>query len=191
MNFCFWTPGQNPTKWQIDNQTGYFALCAAINRAIAEGIDITNPEFYSTITFEKLSYILRSDDPLTMCPMIPERITSLHQVGLKLISKFDGKFENCVKTAEKSAEKLLQLIVEEFECFRDEATYNGERVQILKRAQILVGDIWACYRGKGLGEFDDLGKITMFADYRVPQVLVHFGAIEYSDELMASLKSGN
>jgi hypothetical protein len=30
----------------------------------------------------------------------------------------------------------------------------------------------------------------MFADYRVPQVLVHFGALKYSDELLKSLKSG-
>lgn len=190
LNFCFWTPGHDATKWKVDGQTGYFGLCAAISRAIAEGIDFTNPAFYSKITIEKLSHILRSDDGFTICPLITERVECLHQVGLKLIEKFNGNFENCVKSCEHSAEKLLYLIVEDFECFKDEATYNGQRVQILKRAQILVGDIWACFRGEGLGRFDDLEKITMFADYRVPQVLVHFGALEYSDEMMATLRAG-
>lgn len=30
----------------------------------------------------------------------------------------------------------------------------------------------------------------MFADYRVPQVLVHFGAMAYDDHLMELLKGG-
>lgn len=39
-------------------------------------------------------------------------------------------------------------------------------VSIHKRAQILIGDIWACHEGQGLGEFDDIDSLTMFADYR-------------------------
>jgi hypothetical protein len=39
-------------------------------------------------------------------------------------------------------------------------------VAIYKRAQILIGDIWACFRGQGLGQFNDIDTITMFADYR-------------------------
>ena len=39
-------------------------------------------------------------------------------------------------------------------------------VLILKRAQILVADIWGCYQGQGLGQFDDIDELTMFADYR-------------------------
>jgi len=39
-------------------------------------------------------------------------------------------------------------------------------VHILKRAQILVADLWACFEGQGLGAFADIDAITMFADYR-------------------------
>jgi hypothetical protein len=39
-------------------------------------------------------------------------------------------------------------------------------VAIYKRAQILIGDIWACFHGEGLGYFSDIDTITMFADYR-------------------------
>lgn len=189
LNFCFWTPN-SLSKWTVENETGYFGLCAAINRAITDGIDITNPEYYSNIKIEELREILKSDDNSIMVPLLKERLNCLKEVGNKLLSCYDGKFENVIKKCNNSAEKLLQLIIEEFPCFRDEAEFDGERVGIYKRAQILVGDIWACYKGDGLGKFDDIDKITMFADYRVPQVLVHFGALEYSKELMEILNSG-
>lgn len=187
LNFCFWTPG-DATKWKVQGQTGYFALCAAINRAMKAGEDITNPKFYGKLNEEDLERILMSDDGQTKAPLIENRVKCLKEVSEKLLQKYNGNFENCIKQCEKSAQKLLQLIVEEFPCFRDEAVFEGERVGIYKRAQILIGDIWACFRGQGLGEFTDINTITMFADYRVPQVLVHFSALEYGDELMKSLQ---
>ncbi|XP_050074894.1 queuosine salvage protein [Anopheles maculipalpis] len=196
LNFCFWTPGTDATKWKVDGQTGYFALCAAINRAMREGIDITNPAYYSKITVEQLESILRSDTEDTKAPLIDSRVECLHEVGHVLVDRYEGKFENFVRTCDGSAVMLLQRIVEEFPCFRDEAVLTLEdggpstetRVSFYKRAQILVGDLWSCFRGEGLGRFEDIDKITMFADYRVPQVLVHFGTLTYSDELMALLK---
>lgn len=209
LNFCFWTPGElcklftssnkpikhlvsvadNYTKYKVNGYTGYFALCAAINRALAEGLDITNPEFYAKIDLETLSKIFRPDDATTRIPLLEKRLECLHQVGDRLISKWQGQFENVIKAANKSAVALLQLIVDEFPCFRDVAQFAGKEVSILKRAQILVGDVWSCYRGEGLGYFEDIDKITMFADYRVPQVLVHFGSLEYTSELMELLKN--
>uniref|UniRef100_A0A8D8JUU3 Queuosine 5'-phosphate N-glycosylase/hydrolase n=1 Tax=Culex pipiens TaxID=7175 RepID=A0A8D8JUU3_CULPI len=188
LNFCFWTPG-DATKWKVEQQTGYFSLCAAVNRALKEGIDITNPIYYSNITLADLENILRSDDGQTKAPLLEERVRCLHEVGKILIEKYDANFENCIKSCNQSAKALLKLIVDEFPCYRDEAIYNGQKVSIYKRAQILVGDLWACYRGEGLGMFNDITEITMFADYRVPQVLVHFKTMEYTDDLMKALKS--
>uniref|UniRef100_A0AAG5DI77 Queuosine 5'-phosphate N-glycosylase/hydrolase n=1 Tax=Anopheles atroparvus TaxID=41427 RepID=A0AAG5DI77_ANOAO len=195
LNFCFWTPGSDATKWKVEGQTGYFALCAAVNRAMREGIDLTNPSYYVTITLEQMSNILRSDDPGTKAPLLEERVRCLHEVGRVLLDRYDGQFEKCVRACNGSAATLLRRIVDEFPCFRDEAVLkHGENesvetpVTFYKRAQILVGDLWSCFRGEGLGRFDDIDAITMFADYRVPQVLVHFGTLSYSEQLMALLK---
>lgn len=189
LNFCFWTPEEQPGKWTVENETGYFALCAAINRALKEGIDITNPKYFSSLDVEELKKLLRSDDGKTQVPLIEEREKCLKEVGKVLLEKYDGEFLNVVKKANQSAAELLKIIVEDFPCFRDEAVYNGKQVSIYKRAQILVGDVYACYRGEGVGFFKDINdSITMFADYRVPQVLVHFGSLVYSDELMDDLK---
>jgi hypothetical protein len=58
----------------------------------------------------------------------------------------------------------------------------------MKRVQILVADLWACFEGKGFGEFNDIESITMFADYRVPQSLLHLGLLNYSSDLMNIVK---
>jgi hypothetical protein len=44
----------------------------------------------------------------------------------------------------------------------------------MKRAQILIADVWACFNGEAYGAFADIDTITMFADYRVPQVCSQF-----------------
>lgn len=187
LNFCFWTP-RDYTKYKVNGYTGYFALCAAVNRALNEGIDITDAAFYAKIDIALLRYIFRSDDGATQVPLLEERLKCLHEVGMRLLDKWNGKFENVLREAQQSAEILLRLIVQEFPCFKDEAEYCGERVSLYKRAQILIGDLYACFGGKELGEFHDLHVVTMFADYRVPQVLVHFGCLEYSDDLLEELK---
>ncbi|XP_067630677.1 queuosine 5'-phosphate N-glycosylase/hydrolase [Eurosta solidaginis] len=187
LNFCFWTPSDY-TKYKVNGYTGYFALCAAINRAMEEGIDITNAEFYSKIDADTLRRIFRSDDEVTSVSLFEERIVCLHEVGNRLVKFWQGKFVNVVRAAQNSAERLLGMVVNEFPCFRDEADFAGQRVSLYKRAQILIGDIWSCFNGKDIGKFTDIEKITMFADYRVPQVLIHFGSLEYTPELLNILK---
>lgn len=140
LNFCFWTPG-DATKWRVEGESGYFGLCAAINRAMRNGIDITNAQYYSRITLEELTEIMRGDDPNTKVPLLEERVACLHEVGNVLLAKYDGKFENVLKEADHSVSRLLRVIMDEFPCYRDEAAWNGIGVSLYKRAQILIGDL--------------------------------------------------
>lgn len=187
LNFSFWTE-TGTKKWNVNGETGYFAFCAAVSRAIDEGKPMWDPKYYSQITQQDADIIFRGDNEVKI-PLIHDRIKGLHEAGKVLLDKYKGTFVECIKSCKGSAEKLLQLIVKEFESYRDEAYYEGHRISIYKRAQILIGDIWACFEGRGLGEFHDIDSIAMFADYRIPQVLVHYGTMRYSDSLMSKLKS--
>ncbi|XP_043582506.1 queuosine salvage protein isoform X1 [Bombus pyrosoma] len=187
LNYSFWSKTNCP-KWTVNGQTGYFALCAAIKRAVDEGKPIVDPKYYSQITRSEAEHIFRGDTE-TSIPLLDERVKSLRDAGKVLLEKYQGTFTNCVKSCSRSAEKLLKCIVEEFESYRDEADYRIHKVSFYKRAQILIGDIWACFKGQGIGEFEDIDCITMFADYRIPQVLLHFGAIRYSNTLLSRLQS--
>ncbi|GIQ81849.1 potential Queuosine, Q, salvage protein family [Kipferlia bialata] len=67
---------------------------------------------------------------------------------------------------------------------------EGVTLTFNKRAQILVAELAAAFDCKDLGAFHNLHSITMFADYRVPQMLAHLGVIEYSPALLAWLEKG-
>lgn len=71
--------------------------------------------------------------------------------------------------------------------------FKGNLVFLYKRAQIFVADIWGAY-GKPNDPsnpfyFYDIDKLTMFADYRVPQILNHIGVMKYSNDLLNKLNS--
>jgi len=97
-----------------------------------------------------------------------------------------------VWSANGSAAGLVNILARDFPCFRDEFKFESRRkpVRLLKRAQILVADLWACFDGQDYGDFYDIGKITMFADYRVPQILQSMGCLYYSPSLMSTIKHG-
>ena len=67
--------------------------------------------------------------------------------------------------------------------------YKGRQIHFYKRAQILIGDIYGRYRGKDLGEFKDIHELTMYPDYRVPQVFQAEGVFEYSETLANKIKN--
>uniref|UniRef100_A0A8D0GCM1 Queuosine 5'-phosphate N-glycosylase/hydrolase n=1 Tax=Sphenodon punctatus TaxID=8508 RepID=A0A8D0GCM1_SPHPU len=192
LNFSFWSEHEDHkclVKYKGKIYSGYWSLCAAVNRALDEGIPITSASYYATMTLDQVRHVFRSDTDVPM-PLIEDRHRVLNETGTVLLEKFGGSFLTCIKKSEKSAQKLLHLIIENFPSFRDEAMFQGEKVSFYKRAQILVADTWNVLEGKGDGCFSDISSVTIFADYRIPQVLVHLGAMRYSEDLMKKLHEG-
>ncbi|XP_060559837.1 queuosine 5'-phosphate N-glycosylase/hydrolase-like isoform X2 [Ruditapes philippinarum] len=191
LNFSFWTEDVNKkfkVKYNGEDYTGYWSLCAAINRALDKGIPFTNPEYFANITKEQMTDVLRSDSDYDI-PLFEERLTVLREAGRVLVEKYGGSVAKLVQRCGKSAQTMMKQVVKDFSSYRDETEFEGQKVAIYKRVQILIADIWACFEGQGYGEFHDIDTITMFADYRIPQALLYFGALQYSDELVEYLKT--
>ncbi|XP_014662416.1 PREDICTED: UPF0553 protein C9orf64-like isoform X3 [Priapulus caudatus] len=146
LNFSFWSEDERrafTVRHRGRDLTGYFSLCAAVNRSLEAGVPLTDPAYYSTLTLEKLREHLRGEDGGEM-PMMQERLANIREAGSVLVEKFSGSFLTCVERSNKSASCLLRLILDNFPSYRDETTYVGRRVALWKRAQILVADIWLC-----------------------------------------------
>ncbi|CAF1933450.1 unnamed protein product [Rotaria magnacalcarata] len=192
LNFSFWTDdNQNESycrKYKNNIYYGYYALCVAINQALDDGMDIINAEYYSKLTHDQIKYIFRSTENSSELPMLNERLNILRETGSILLKEYDGHFSRCIEQSGGSAVDLVELIVKKFPAYRDEAVYDGQKVSFYKRAQILVADIWGCFNGHGFGHFTDMDGLTMFADYRIPQVLSHEGVLIYSNELKCRLE---
>ncbi|KAL4977642.1 hypothetical protein BDW66DRAFT_149948 [Aspergillus desertorum] len=189
LNFSFWSAEPEEKRFAIEYRgkkwTGYWSLVAALQRALDEDIEITNPRFWvneEECTEELIKHVFRSATAEDM-PLLKERLECLREAGRVLCNDFDGSFINCIYSANHSAAALVNLLAESFSCFRDEAVFQGRRVRLYKRAQILVADLWACFDGADFGEFRDIDKITMFADYRIPQMLHYLGCLTYSPSL--------
>uniref|UniRef100_A0A1I8ANG1 Queuosine 5'-phosphate N-glycosylase/hydrolase n=1 Tax=Steinernema glaseri TaxID=37863 RepID=A0A1I8ANG1_9BILA len=190
INFSFWTnpnPGRPEPKfevtWNGKRETGYNAAAACINRALSKGIPITSAEFMRDVTVDQIKEIFKSDNG-TSIPLPELRAAVLNDAGRVLIERFDGSFYNCIKECNRSALKLVNIILNNFKSFRDVSKYDEKTVLFIKRAQILVADTYQCLSSKyEPANFNDMDQLTMFADYRVPQVLCYFNALEYVKEL--------
>lgn len=196
LNFSFWTPpAETPYTVCLDGvpYTGYWSLCAAINRGLREGIPLTDPSWWVSAPNEILQHVFRSDSPAKLS-MLQERIWLLRETGAILISKFGGSFRtNILEASAGSALALINTLCLNFHSFLDMSSHHDNQQQpvfLLKRAQILVADLWACFGGEGWGRFVDIDALTIFADYRIPQQLEILGLLTVSPELKERLRRG-
>jgi len=110
-------------------------------------------------------------------------------MGLLLTAQdFNGSVVTLIESADGSAGKLVNILAHHFDAFRDETRFDGKKVRLLKRAQIFVADLWAAFNGESYGTFHDIDNITMFADYRVPQMLHSLGCLTYSPPLQYAIQ---
>ncbi|KAI4246753.1 MAG: hypothetical protein L6R40_001782 [Gallowayella cf. fulva] len=186
LNFCFWSARSYPTlrfavEYQGQRWTGYWSLVAAIHRALEEGTPITTPSFWTNeieCTDDLLRNVFRSATSEPM-PLLQERIDCIREAGRIISEDFNGSILEMIHQANNSAASLVNLLVTHFPCFNDTASFgdSSKSIHFYKRAQILVADLWACFEGQGYGSFYDIDTITMFADYRIPQMLHSLGCL--------------
>lgn len=114
---------------------------------------------------------------------------ALRELGEGLLTQFDGRFSGILDAAENSAGKLTALLAR-FPSYRDTATYRGEEVPFYKRAQIAAADLHIAFGGEGAGRFNDIDRLTIFADNLVPHVLREDGLLRYGEDLAARIAAG-
>jgi hypothetical protein len=187
LNFCFWGEKGQP-RWQIAYQgetlDGYWAEAASLRRAVEEQVPVCDARYLSNMGHQELASIFRShpvDGPTI--PLFEERLRIAREVGQVLLERFEGQFSHLVEQARESGVELALALAGYFSSFRDIMVYEDLEVRFLKRAQICVADLHGAFQGQTWGSFTDLDQLTIFADYKLPQVLRHFGVLTYTPEL--------
>lgn len=196
LNFCFWPDGMaSDRRWGVRYQgkryDGYWGLAASLSRAVEEGAPLFDPAALAEISEAAVAHILRPDEERPGTPVIPlldKRVAHIREVGAGLRrwqERQPGQpaVVSLIESAHGSGPALARQVIADFPSFNDITTYDGETVNLFKRAQILIADLAGTFEGEGLGQFDDLDKLTVFADYKVPQVLRRFGVLVYDDAL--------
>lgn len=112
-----------------------------------------------------------------------------NDLGRLLLDAHRGRFEALVGAARGRAERLVEILAR-MPLYRDVARYQGFAVPFYKRAQITASDLALALGGRGLGHFEDLDRLTLFADNLVPHVLHMLGVLVYDLRLEMRIEAG-
>jgi hypothetical protein len=106
--------------------------------------------------------------------------TALHDLGHLVLGRYDGAYEGLIDASDASAARMAGLLTD-MALYRDVAVHDDEPVAFYKRAQLTPAAL-----ANTLGvPFDDLERLTIFADNLVPHVLRVEGVLRYDDALRA------
>lgn len=114
---------------------------------------------------------------------------ALRDLGHLLLDRWDGRYAGLIAAAEGSAARMIEIL-EAMPFYRDVSCYEELEVPFYKRAQITVSDLAAAFEETGPGRFDDLDRLTLFADNLVPHVLRCEGVLVYDDSLAGRIDAG-
>jgi len=174
INFCFWAEKDKP-KWVVEYPLGkrasggWYSLTKVFERALDEKITILDVNYLLVLDMKKTKHLFRGINN-TEIPLLKERVECLKDSAKVLKAKYSGQFSNVLKEAKNDAIKLIEIVCKDFKYFRD---------PFLKRAQILPKDLSYL---KGV-QIKGLDNLTAFADYRLPQVLRHYGILTFEPKL--------
>jgi len=111
-----------------------------------------------------------------------------NDLGRVLVARHEGDFSKLIAAADHSTARLVTDLAGQ-PLFHDVSSYHGDDIPFYKRSQLLASDLSLAFDGHGLGRFDDLDSLTLFADNLVPHVLRLEGILEYSAPLIRDIEA--
>jgi hypothetical protein len=167
--------GWFPTLRKREGRSGYYTVAAGIReRFVAWGP-------WSAAELERIDRAAVAEtlgqDPEHELMALFAR--SLNDLGRHVAVEHDARFEAVLDATNDSAETLVERLAA-WDCFADTSEYGALTVPFLKRAQIAAADLARA----GLARFDDLDRLTMFAENLVPHVLRLDGILTFDSQLV-------
>ena len=163
--------GWFPTLRKRPGMSGYFTVASSL------------ADFWRTSGGWSLDELraVRADEVAAVLGQEPDHeLMGLYTEALRDLGRFLGvrRALDLVAEADGSAERLASILAEGMPFFDD--------VGFWKRAQIAANDLALA----GVAEFEDLDRLTIFADNLVPHVLRVDGVLAYEPELAARIDAG-
>jgi len=171
--------GWFPTLRKRDRRSGYFTIAAGLHERFESRGPWTAAQL-ARIDAAEIAAALRQDAGHELMGLFA---CSLRDLGGHVGEQFGGRFEGLVDAAAGSAVALAAQLAA-WQSFADQSNFGGLSVPFLKRAQIAAADLARA----GVAAFDDLQRLTMFADNLVPHVLRLDGVLRFEPELAARIE---
>ncbi|MHC4611610.1 MAG: queuosine salvage family protein [Planctomycetota bacterium] len=186
LNFCFWSDGPWSVEFRGRTWRRTFAMYASVLRAVNHDAAWLQPQRWAEADADMVTRLFRGEGEI---PLLEKRQEVLNETGRCLLEHFDGKFARAVERVGE-ARDLAYLLAERFPSFRDAPQYQGRTVALLKRAQLCVSDLHQTWTQCGYGGLEGIGRLTVFADYRLPQYLRHIEVLTLAPALAQRIDAG-
>jgi hypothetical protein len=170
-----------PTISKRPGRSGYFTIAAALTERFRESGPWSAVEL-AAIGPTEIAGVLGQDPEH---PLMADYAAALRDVGEHVERDHGSRFRAVIETAGGSAVNLAGLLAE-WHAFADVSSCEGRPVPFFKRAQIAAADVSRA----GLAVFDDVDRLTAFADNLVPQVLRLDGVLHLDPELEQRIEAG-
>jgi hypothetical protein len=169
--------------------SGYFTVATALKQRFDAKGPWSARELRSLEAGEMAALLGQDLAVPEVCELMGLFAEALRDLGDWLERRFGGRFEGAVEAAAGSAERLAESLAE-MRFYRDVERYDELEVPFYKRAQIVPSDLALAFGGEGFGRFDDLDRLTIFADNLVPHVLRCEGVLIHDPALAARIEAG-
>ena len=173
--------GWFPTLFKPDGLTGYQTISSAVATRYRQSGPWTATELRKLTPEDAAATFGQRTDHELMGLFA----ASLGDLGGHVEHDYGGSYEAVVDAAAGSAVGLAQLLGS-WRSYADCSRYDELEIPFLKRAQIAAADL----QRAGAAQFDDIDRLTMFADNLVPHVLRVDGILEFDDDLAARINRG-
>jgi hypothetical protein len=181
--------GYFPHMIKQSGRSGYYTVAGCLNdRFQKEGP--LSPLELTRLTPQDCTQIFKQDpDSKPIGELMRLFAKALNDLGWYVQQDFNSSFTGLIEAAGASAERLIQLLIR-MPYFYDVELYDAVKVPFYKRAQLAAADLSLAFEGQGLGRFDDLQNLTIFADNLVPHVLRMDQILVYPDALIQHIEAG-
>lgn len=176
--------GWFPVLRKRDGMSGYHTIASTFREHGAP-----SAEWLAEVTTEECGALFRQPPMSEAMTLMAHFAEAWNQLGRLLLERYDSSATALVEDAEHSADRLVGIL-RALPYFEDRRTYRDIDVAFYKRAQIMAADLDLALGGQGPGSFDDLDRLTIFADNLVPHVLRVDGILALDPDLAAHIDAG-
>jgi hypothetical protein len=171
--------GWFPTLRKRDGRSGYFTVALGLR----ERFDAQGPwsaQELRGLDAAAIAATLGQDPRHELMALFAQ---SLNDLGAHVADEHGGRFLDVVERANGSATALAEHLAR-WDGFADTSPYAGRAIPFFKRAQIAAADLHLAR----VARFDDLGRLTLFADNLIPHVLRLDGILRFAPALTARIE---
>lgn len=172
--YSFW----GEPKWTVETEEGPKDGSDALLYCMVKYVRETGNVDFSNMSLTDFKSMLKGNVDI---PLLEDRYKTVVQISKIVNEKMNGSFYEYIKDVTTDKE-LFDIIVTNFETFKDERTYAGKTIYFYKLAQLLISDI--LHIREELENIKvDYSNLVGCADYRIPQTLRALEIVNYNEEL--------